>query len=50
MSSAENVMDQDPDTRSLWQKFRLPIVLGALAFCLYLFSIAWIVYGQGQAL
>ena len=34
--------------RTFWQRYRMPIVLGVIAVGFYVFSIVWIVYGQGE--
>ncbi len=36
------------DQQSLWQRHRMPIILGIIAVCLYLGSIGWMVFGPGQ--
>ena len=38
----------DNTSPSFFQKYRLPIMLGILAVCLYGFSILYIMYGKGQ--
>ncbi len=40
---SENAMT-DNQQRSLWQRHRIPIILGVVALCLYVGSIAWMVY------
>jgi len=40
-------MDND-DKRTFWQRYRMPIILGAIAVSLYLGSIFWMVFGRGQ--
>ena len=34
----------DNEQPSLWQRHRIPIVLGVVALCLYVGSIVWMVY------
>jgi len=34
--------------KSFWQRHRLPVVLGVIAFLLYVGSILWMVFGSGQ--
>lgn len=33
---------------SFFKRYRLPILLGILAVCLYAFSILYIMFGKGQ--
>jgi len=34
---------------TVWQRHRMPIILGIIAVCLYLGSIAWMIYSRTQA-
>ena len=38
----------DNTPQSFFKRYRLPIMLGILAVCLYAFSILYIMYGKGQ--
>ncbi len=38
----------DSTPRGFFRRYRMPILLGILAVCLYAFSILYIVYGKGQ--
>lgn len=38
--------DDQPGT--FWQRYRMPIILGIVAVCIYIGSIAWFVYGHGE--
>jgi len=42
-----NVMTESTQP-SFFKRYRLPIMLGILAVCLYAFSILYIMYGKGQ--
>jgi len=40
---SDNVMTNN-EQPTLWQRHRIPIILGVFALCLYLGSIVWMVY------
>lgn len=38
----------DNNKSSVWRRHRMPIILGIVAVCLYLGSIAWMIYARSQ--
>lgn len=44
--SSDTMTDNQQPT--FWQRYRMPIILGVIAVCLYLGSIVWMVFGRGQ--
>lgn len=47
MSKHEQSSDEQPSL-SVWQRHRMPIILGIVAVCLYAGSIVWMVFGPSQ--
>lgn len=37
-----------PEQPGFWRRYRMPIILGIIAFSLYVGSILYIIYGRGQ--
>lgn len=47
MMNLENSLDNSNEPQpGFFRRYRLPIVLGIVAVCLYVFSIGWIVLGR----
>ncbi len=44
----ESMTDNNKQQPTFWRRYRMPIILGIIALCLYVGSIVWMVFGRGQ--